>query len=43
MSNKVWEKRLTYIGYAVVAVIVLGFCATAVNAFIQANCCGCCC
>ena len=42
MSNKVWEKRLTYIGYAVVAVIVLGFCATAVNAFIQANCCGCC-
>ena len=43
MSNKVWEKRLTYIGYAVVAVIVLGFCATAVNAFIQANCCGGCC
>jgi succinate dehydrogenase / fumarate reductase cytochrome b subunit len=43
MSNKVWEKRLTYIGYAVVAVIVLGFCATAVNAFVQANCCGACC
>ena len=43
MSNKVWEKRLTYIGYVVVAVIVFGFCATAVNAFIQANCCGCCC
>ena len=42
MSNKVWEKRLTYIGYVVVAVIVLGFCATAINAFIQANCDGCC-
>ena len=45
LSNKVWEKRLTYIGYAVVAIIVLGFCATAINAFIQANCggCACCC
>ena len=43
MSNKVWEKRLTYIGYFVVAVIVLGFCATAINAFIQAQgCCACC-
>ena len=42
MSNKVWEKRLTYIGYVVVAVIVLGFCATAVNAFLQANGCLCC-
>ena len=39
LSNKIWEKRLTYIGYAVVAIIVLGFCATAINAFIQANCC----
>ena len=38
-SNNVWEKRLTYIGYAVVAIIVLGFCATAINGFIQANCC----
>ena len=44
LSNKIWEKRLTYIGYAVVAIIVLGFCATAINAFCQANCCcgGCC-
>ena len=44
LSNKVWEKRLTYIGYVVVAIIVLGFCATAINAFCQANCCcgGCC-
>jgi succinate dehydrogenase / fumarate reductase cytochrome b subunit len=42
LSNKNWEKRLTYIGYAVVAVIVLGFCATAVNAFLQANGCLCC-
>jgi len=41
LSNKVWEKRLTYIGYVVVAIIVLGFCATAINAFCQANC-GCC-
>ena len=39
LSNKIWEKRLTYIGYAVVAIIVLGFCATAINAFIQASCC----
>ena len=42
LSNKNWEKRLTYIGYVVVAVIVLGFCATAVNAFLQANGCLCC-
>ena len=42
-SNNVWEKRLTYIGYAVVAIIVLGFCATAINAFCQANCCCACC
>ena len=49
LSNKIWEKRLTYIGYFFVAVIVLGFCAVAVNAFLQANgligcagCCGCC-
>ena len=43
-SNQKWEKRLTYVGYAFVAVIVLGFIAVAVNAYIQANCvaCGCC-
>ena len=44
LSNKVWEKRLTYIGYVVVAIIVLGFAATAINAFCQANfCCSSCC
>ena len=47
LSNKIWEKRLTYIGYAFVAVIVLGFCVVAVNAYLQANgligCCSCCC
>ena len=37
LSNKNWEKRLTYIGYAFVAVIVLGFAAVAVNAFLHAN------
>lgn len=37
MSNKVWEKRLMYIGYAVAAVIVLGFAAVAVNACLHAN------
>ena len=44
-SNKIWEKRLTYIGYAFVIIIVLGFSAVAVNAYLQANgllCCGCC-
>ena len=45
MSNQIWEKRLTWIGYLFVAVIVLGFCAVAVNAHLQANdllcCCGC--
>ncbi len=45
-SNKIWEKRLLYIGYAVVTVIVLGFCVVAVNGFLQANnlipcCCAC--
>ena len=39
LSNKNWEKRLLCIGYVVVAIIVLGFCATAINAFCQANCC----
>ena len=48
MSNQIWEKRLYCIGYAFVAVIVLGFIAVAVNAFAQANgllggtCCCCC-
>ena len=37
MSNEKWEKRLTFVGYAFVAVIVLGFCAVAVNAFLQSN------
>jgi hypothetical protein len=48
LSNKIWEKRLTYIGYFFIAVIVLGFVAVAVNAHLQANgligctaCCGC--
>ncbi len=46
LSNEKWEKRLTYIGYVFVAIIVLGFCAVALNAFAQANdlipcCCGC--
>ena len=41
LSNKKWEKRLTYIGYFFIAVIVLGFCVVAVNAFVQAN--GLCC
>ena len=46
MSNEKWEKRLTYIAYAFVAVIVLGFSAVAINAFLQANpellsCCCC--
>ena len=46
-SNQIWEKRLTYIGYFFVAVLVLGFAAVAINAFAQANglisCCSCCC
>jgi succinate dehydrogenase / fumarate reductase cytochrome b subunit len=46
LSNEKWEKRLTWIGYVFVALIVLGFCAVALNAFAQANdlipcCCGC--
>jgi len=39
LSNKIWEKRLTYIGYAFVAIIVLGFIAVAINAFCQAHGC----
>ena len=45
MSNQIWEKRLTWIGYAFVAILVLGFSAVAVNAYLQANgllCCSCC-
>ena len=47
-SNQIWEKRLTCIGFAFVAIIVLGFVVVAINAFLQANgffgceCCGCC-
>ena len=49
MSNQIWEKRLYIIGYAFVAIIVLGFSAVAVNAFLHANdilasaapCCSC--
>ena len=46
-SNQIWEKRLTWIGYIFVAVLVLGFAAVAINAFAPANglisCCSCCC
>ncbi len=45
LSNKIWEKRLLYIGYAVVAIICCGFIVTAINGFLQANhliCCSCC-
>ena len=45
MSNQIWEKRLYFIGYAFVALIVLGFSVVAVNAYLQANgliCCNCC-
>ncbi len=38
LSNKIWEKRLLYIGYVVVAIIVCGFIVTAINGFCQANC-----
>ena len=37
MSNKIWEKRLLCIGKVFVGIIVLGFSAVAVNAFLQAN------
>ncbi len=39
LSNKIWEKRLMVIGYVFAAIIVLGFAATAINAFCQAKCC----
>ena len=37
LSNQIWEKRLSAIGYAFVALIVLGFSVVAVNAYLQAN------
>ena len=37
LSNSIWEKRLYCLGKIVVAIIVLGFSAVAVNAFLQAN------
>ena len=37
LSNQIWEKRLYCIGYAFVALIVLGFTAVAVNAYLHAN------
>ena len=37
LSNQIWEKRLYAIGYAFVAIIVLGFSVVAVNAFLHAN------
>ena len=36
LNNKIWEKRLTYIGYVFVAIIVLGFSAVAITACIMA-------
>ena len=37
LSNKNWEKRLLYIGYVFVAVIVAGFSVVAINACLHAN------
>ena len=37
LSNKIWEKRLYCLGKIFVGIIVLGFSAVAVNAFLQAN------
>ena len=37
LSNQIWEKRLYCIGYAFIAIIVLGFSAVAVNAYLHAN------
>ena len=37
LSNKNWESRLLCIGKVFVGIIVLGFSAVAVNAFLQAN------
>jgi succinate dehydrogenase / fumarate reductase cytochrome b subunit len=37
LSNQIWEKRLSWIGYIVVAIIVLGFSIVAINGYCQAN------
>ena len=37
LSNQIWEKRLYIIGKIFVGLIVLGFSAVAVNAYLQAN------
>ena len=37
LSNKIWEKRLYCLGKIFVGIIVLGFSAVAVNAFLHAN------
>ena len=37
LSNKNWEKRLLYIGYVFVAVIVAGFSVVAIKACLHAN------
>ena len=37
LSNQIWEKRLYCLGKIFVGIIVLGFSAVAVNAFLQAN------
>ena len=37
LSNQIWEKRLYCIGKIFVGIIVLGFSAVAVNAFLHAN------
>ena len=36
-SNKIWEKRLSIIGYIIVTLLMLGFVAVAINAYLQAN------
>ena len=36
-SNKIWEKRLNVIGYIIVSLLMLGFVAVAINAFLHAN------
>ena len=42
-SNKIWEKRLTVIGYIFATLIFVIFAAVAINAFVQANGFCCCC
>ncbi len=36
LSNKIWEKRLCWIGRVVIIIIVCGFIVTAINGFIMA-------